>query len=282
MSKNHTKSLRVSRVRAEIAKHAFICFVLGCSLFPLYMIFNISLKTNKQFFNQPWMLTVPFHWENWIQGWNLVGGTIFNTLFICLSATALTLIFAILASYFFARFHMPGAKVIWAMFLVLMLMPGIANLIPLFSLLKGLGLLNTFSALIICGTAGGQVFCVYVLRNFIEDIPKEMFEAAEMDGAGHLQQIINIVLPMSGPIISTLAILRFIGEWNSFVLPLIVLRDEIKFPIGVALYQLEGAYVKEWGPMMAAYAIASIPLIIIFLFTMRLFVKGLSSGALKG
>ena len=123
---------------------------------------------------------------------------------------------------------------------------------------------------------------MYVLRNFIEDIQKELFEAAQMDGASHLQQVFHIVLPMSGSILSTLAILRFIAEWNSFVLPLIVFRDEVKLPIAVALYRLEGAYVKDWGPMMAAYAIASIPLVIIFLFTMRLFVKGLSAGAVKG
>lgn len=278
----NSKSLASRQFYSEIGKHGFIWLVLGCSLFPLYMIFNISVKTNKQFFNQPWLLTLPFNWGNWVQAWELVSPTILNTLFLCISATILTLIFATLASYFFGRFRMPGSRILWALFLTLMLMPAIANLIPLFSLLKNFHLLNTFSALIICGTSAGQVFCVYVLRNFIEDIPKEMFEAAQIDGASHLQQIINIVLPMSGPILSTLAILRFINQWNSFVLPLIVLRDDIKLPIAVALYQLEGAYVKEWGPTMAAYAIASIPLVIIFLFTMRLFVKGLSSGALKG
>ena len=278
----NNKSLSKTNFIAETAKHTFIWLILASSLFPLYMIFNISLKSNKQFFNQPWLPTFPFHWQNWVEGWTLVGPTIFNTVFICVSSTILTLILAILASYFFARFKMPGSNILWALILTLMLMPGIANLIPLFSLLKNLNLLNTFSAIIICGTSGGQVFCVYVLKNFIEDIPKELFESSQIDGASNLRQVTNIVLPMSGSILSTLAILRFIAEWNSFVLPLIVFRDEVKLPIAVALYQLEGAYVKDWGPMMAAYAIASIPLVIIFLFTMRLFVKGLSAGAVKG
>lgn len=277
-----TKSLTKANIGSETAKHIFIWLVLGSSLFPLYMIFNISLKSNKQFFNQPWLPTFPFHWENWTLGWDLIGPTILNTIFICVSATALTLALAVFAAYFFAKFKMPGSQILWSLVIVLMLMPGIANLIPLFSLLRGLGLLNTFTALIVCATASGQVFCVYVLRNFIEDIQHEMFEAAQIDGASHFQQIKNIVLPMSGPILSTLAILQFIANWNSFVLPLIVLRDEIKLPIAVALYRLEGAYVKDWGPTMAAYAIASIPLIIIFAFTMRLFVKGLSAGAVKG
>jgi ABC-type glycerol-3-phosphate transport system permease component len=163
-----------------------------------------------------------------------------------------------------------------------MLLPGVANIVPLFALLKQLNLLNTLYALIIIGIAGGQVFCIYVLRNFIEDIPKDLFEAAEMDGASHFNQLRNVVIPMSGSIIGTLAILTFLGQWNDFLMPLIVLRDPELFTIGVGLIYLDGEYVKQWGKIMAAFFVASLPLIIIFLFTMKLFVRGLSSGALKG
>ncbi len=266
----------------EIAKHSWVWLTLLFSFFPLYMVLNISLKSNKQFFNQPWLPTWPLHWENWSVGWMEMSPSIWNTLFICISATLLTLFLALLAAFFFGRYKMPGSNILWAIFIILMLMPGITNLIPLFSLLKGMNLLNTYIAIIICGASAGQVFTVYVLKNFIRDIPSDMFDAAEVDGAGNFSQIFNIVLPMSGSILSTLAILRFVAEWNSFVLPLVVLRDESKFPLAVKLYQLEGAYVKDWGPLMASYAIASIPMIIIFIFTMRLFVKGLTSGAVKG
>lgn len=267
---------------SELPKHLFIWGVLLCSFFPLYMILNISFKSNEQFFNQPWLLTFPLHLENWSQGFAQISGAILNSIYLSVTATVLTLIFGTFSAYFFARFRVPGSRFFWAMFLTLMFMPSIANLIPLFSLLRQMNLLNTFIALIVVGTSAGQVVTVYILRNFIEEIPEELFEAAQLDGASHLQQIRNIVLPMSGSILSTLAILRFIGEWNSFILPLIVLRDTNKLPIAVTLYQMEGAYVKEWGPMMAAYSIASIPLIIIFVFSMRLFIKGLSSGAIKG
>ncbi len=172
--------------------------------------------------------------------------------------------------------------VVVAGFLLLMLLPGVANIVPLFILLKDLSLLNTLWALIIVGVAGAQVFNIFVLRNFIEDLPKDLFEAAEMDGASHFQQIMNIVIPMSAPIIGTLAILAFLAKWNDFLLPLIVLRDKELFTLGVGLIYLDGEYVKQWGQIMAAYFIASVPLIIIFLFTMCLFVKGLSAGAIKG
>jgi ABC-type glycerol-3-phosphate transport system permease component len=267
---------------SESVKHMFIWLILGFSLFPLYMVFNISFKDNTQFYNQPWLPTLPLHFENWAKGWDNIGETIANSIFLSVSATAMALAFGISAAYFFARCKMPGWKIFWAIFMILMLMPGVANLIPLFSLLKNLNLLNTYFALIILGTSGGQVVTIYILRNFIEEIPKDLFESAQMDGAGHLQQILHIVIPFSGSIISTLAILRFIFEWNSFILPLVVLRDETRLPMAVKLYQIEGAYVQQWGPMMASYAIASIPLILLFLFTMQFFIKGLSSGAVKG
>lgn len=134
----------------------------------------------------------------------------------------------------------------------------------------------------IVGIAGAQVFNIFVLRNFIEDLPKDLFEAAEIDGASHFQQIVNVVIPMSGPIIGTLGILAFLHAWNDFLLPLIVLRDKELFTLGVGLIYLDGEYVKQWGQIMSAYFIASIPLIVIFLFCMKLFVRGLSAGAVKG
>ncbi|MEM4248357.1 MAG: carbohydrate ABC transporter permease, partial [Candidatus Nanoarchaeia archaeon] len=118
--------------------------------------------------------------------------------------------------------------------------------------------------------------------NFIEDIPQDLFDAAEVDGASLFQQVYNIVLPMSGSILSTLGILQFIGIWNDYILPLVVLRDNSMLPIAVGLVRMDSEYVKNWGQLMAGYTIASIPMILIFIFTMRLFVKGLSAGAVKG
>jgi ABC-type glycerol-3-phosphate transport system permease component len=134
----------------------------------------------------------------------------------------------------------------------------------------------------VLGIAGAQVLQIYVLRSFIEEIPQDLFDAAEIDGAGPIGQMINIVLPMSGSIISTLAILQFIGIWNDFIMPMVLIRDDALLTLAAGLVKLDGEYVKMWGNMMAGYAISSIPLVLIFIFTMRLFVKGLSAGAIKG
>lgn len=266
----------------EILKHLFILIILSFSLFPFYVMLTISGKTNAQFAGNPWSFMWPFHFENYAYAWDLVKNYIFNTVFICVTSIVITFFLTLNAAFFFARFRMPGHRVLWYLFLILMLMPGIANLIPLFMLLKNLSLLNTFTALIIVHVSSAQVIQIYILRNFIEDIPQDLFDAAEVDGASLFQQVYNIVLPMSGSILSTLGILQFIGIWNDYILPLVVLRDNSMLPIAVGLVRMDSEYVKNWGQLMAGYTIASIPMVLIFIFTMRLFVKGLSAGAVKG
>ena len=276
------KSHKTKSLINELLKHLFILFILVLALFPLYIMLTISGKTNAQFAGNQWTFMYPFHWENFGVAWGMVSKYIFNTIFVCITSIVFTFFLSLNAAYFFARFKMPGGKFFWYFFLILMLMPGITNLIPLFILLKNFNLLNSFLALIIVNVTGAQIVQIYILRNFIEEIPVDLFDAAEVDGASHLQQIYNIVLPMSGSILSTLGILQFIGMWNNYILPLLVMRDDNMLTLAVGLVRMDSAYVKEWGQLMAGYTIASIPMILIFLFTMRLFVKGLSAGALKG
>jgi ABC-type glycerol-3-phosphate transport system permease component len=272
------------RTGREYPKHLAIWVILALELLPFYMMMQISMKDNSTFLKNTWLPSLPsdWVWENYVYAAQLILPFVANSVVVAVSATVGCLALALLGAYFFARYKMPFSGLLWSAFLLLMLLPGVANIVTLFALLKSLSLLNTLWALIILGISGGQVFCIYVLRNFIEDIPKDLFEAAEMDGATHFAQLCNVVIPMSGPIIGTLAILQFLGNWNDFLMPLLVLRDPELFTIGVGLIYLDGEYVKQWGRIMAAFFIASLPLILIFLFTMRLFVRGLSSGALKG
>ena len=265
-------------------KHLAILGLLCLELLPFYMMIQISFKDNAEFLAHPWLPLPPWEWhfDNWIFGLKLIVPYVANTIFVATCATAGCLFFSLLGAYFFARFKMPGSHFLWSAFLVLMLMPAVANIVPLFALIKNLNLLNTLWALIILGIAGGQVFNIYILRSFIEQIPDDLFEAAEIDGASHFDQIRNVVVPMSGSILGTLGILTFLQQWNEFLMPLILLRDQELFTLGVGLIYLDGEYVKQWGQIMAAYFVASVPLLTIFLFTMKLFVRGLSAGAVKG
>lgn len=273
-----------SRPSRDWPKHLILTVFVLIELFPLYMMLQVSLKDNSSFINRPWLPTAPAQWlwSNWLFGIKLIGPYLANTVFVAVVGTLGTLLCALLAAYFFARRRLPGANALWGAFMMLMMLPTIANLVPLFSLLKEMHLLNTLLAIILVGMAGAQAFNIFVLRNFVEDLPKDLFEAAEMDGASHLHQLRHIVIPMSAPILGTLAILVFLGKWNEFLLPLIILRDRELFTLGVGLIYLDGEYVKQWGQIMASYLLASLPLIIIFLFCTRLFIRGLSQGALKG
>ncbi len=277
---------RAGRVTCEWSlrglKHAFIWFVLIFAFLPLYLMIIVSVKDNQQFYVAPAALTQPMHWENWRTAWDAVTPTVANSLFISTSSTLLTLFFALCGAYFFARLRVPLSNFLWNAILLLMMMPAIANLVPLFILLRDLNLLNTLSALIIVGASGGQIFGIFMLRNFIADIPQDLFEAAEIDGANHFQQVRHVVLPLSGPILGTIGVMHFIGAWNDFILPLIIMRDHARLPVMVQLLRMAGEYIKLWGPLMAGYAIASIPIIILFIFAQRLFIKGMTEGAVKG
>lgn len=219
--------------------------------------------------------------QNWRNGWETMKGNVANSVFISTLGVALALALALFASYFFVRLTMPLSGFFWNAILVLMMMPSIANLVPLFILLRDLGMLNTLTALILVQASEGLVGSIFVFRNFVDDIPGALFEAAEMDGANHFQQLANVVFPLSGPIIGTVGIQQFVHQWNSFLIPLIVMREQEKLPITVQLHRMSGEYFKVWGPLMSGYLIASIPLFVLFVLTMRLFIRGLTEGSVK-
>lgn len=267
---------------ARFWKHAFLAIILFFSFFPLFVMLNISVKTNHQFYSEPIGLSTPFEWGNWDKAWDIVRLYIANTAVVTITSTFLTLCFAMAGAYFFARMQVPLSGVLWHALVFLMMLPAVANLTPLFILLRDMNLLNTLWALIFVGASTGQAVAIFVMRRFIEEIPHELFEAAEADGAGHFWQFFYIVVPLSAPIAGTIGIMHFIREWNDFILPLVVLRDPEKWTITVGLMRLDGEYVKYWGQMMAGYAISSVPIIVLFFLTMKLFIRGLTGGAVKG
>ncbi len=266
----------------ELVKHMLIWSVLCFSFLPLAVMLLISFKDNQQFVQAPFMPTLPMHFGNWLRAARVVLPYIGNSLFVCMLGVFFALTAATAAAYVFARFKFPGKTVLWYALLALLFMPAVMNLVPLFIIMRDLNLLNSLLGLSILYATGGQVFCIFVLRNFIEEIPTDLFEAAEIDGASFVSQIRYVVLPMCGSILGTLAIMQFIGYWNNFIHPLVFINEQTKQLLPVKLMELNGQYVKEWGPMMASYTLAAIPLVIIFMFTMRLFVKGLTGGAVKG
>ncbi len=266
----------------ELIKHIILWMILIAALMPIYLMLNISLKDNQQFARNPWLPEAPYHFENYSKAWDKLKSNIFNSIFVSLTTVVLMLMFSVMGAFFFARYkHVPGANFLFYIFLILMMYPGVANMVPTFKLITSIHLYNSHWALILLGISSGQAFTIFVLKNFIEEIPKDLFDAASIDGCSPLQQIRYVVIPLSMPIIGTLLVLRIINQWNRFVASLIMIRDSHKHLISVALLHMEGEYTKQWGELMAGYTIAALPLVILFFFGMRAFIRGLGEGALK-
>jgi ABC-type glycerol-3-phosphate transport system permease component len=278
----YRRATKVAGGLLVFGRHFYIWFILAFALLPLYLMIIVSFKTNTQFYQDPAGVTAPFHPENWITAWKMITPTLANSVFISVSSTLLMLFLALSAAYFFARLRMPLSSLAWNAILVLMMLPMTANLVPLFRLIRDLNLLNTLSALILVGAAQGQIFAIFMLRQFLKDIPQDLYEAAEIDGASHFRQMWTIVLPLSGPILGTTGVMHFMFAWNEFILPLIVMRDHARLPVMVQLIRMAGEYIKLWGPLMAGYGMASLPIIVLFIFSMKLFVRGMTEGAVKG
>lgn len=270
---------------AEAFKIGYLVFILFFAFVPFLVTIVVSFKTNEQFVQNPWFFdpVSEWQWGNWATAWEQVSGYIWNSVFVSVSGTLITIVMVLMCSYALARYRFPGRELVYYGIMATMFLPGTAaTLVTVFNLLKNLGLVNSLVALVVMAAVGGQVVGVFVIRQFIEDIPKELFDSAAIDGAGHLQQIWHIIVPLSGSVIAIVCILDFLGSWNNVILPLVLLRDDELLTIPVGLFRLDGEYVKQYGPLMAGYAISSLPLLLIFLFSMKLFVKGMTAGAVKG
>jgi ABC-type glycerol-3-phosphate transport system permease component len=204
-----------------------------------------------------------------------------NTLIVTASSTVGVLILSCIAGFVFARYNFPGKEILWYAILALIMIPSVLTLIPTFILVKQLGLLNTLWSLILPYISGGQIFGMFLLRSFFASLPEELFESARIDGAGDVTMLWRIAVPLSGGILGTLGILNVLNFWNDLIWPDVTLQDETVKTLVLGLWQFQQQYYTNWGPLMAGYVIASIPLIVLFAFTSRLFVQGLGSGALK-
>lgn len=270
---------------AEAGKIAYIVAVLFFAFVPLFVMVVVSFKTNDQFLENPWFFDSigEWNWSNYGVAWGNVGGFIWNSVFVSVLGSSITVVIVLMTSYAIARFEFPGRDLIYYLIMATLFLPGsVATLVTLFDLMKNLGLVNSLWGLVLLAAVSGQVAGVFIIRGFIEDIPKELFESAQMDGAGHLLQIRHIIVPLSASIISVTVIMDFLASWNNVIMPMLLIRDEELLTIPVGLFRLDGEYVKQYGPIMAGYVIASVPLLLLFLFSMKLFVRGLSAGAIKG
>lgn len=231
----------------------------------------------------------PFTLEGWseaIQTLNLPLPLIFLNSFAIAAAVTLTnLVLGSLAGYAFARLRFPGREVLFLVVLGTLMMPDQLRVIPVYLILKTFGLTVGFGqyvgVVVVSAIAGSSIF---FLRQYFVSIPRDLEEAARMDGAGFFTTFWRIMLPLATPALSAVAILQFQGSWNSFFWPVILLQDSAKKTIPVALYSFRtaGGYSTNWPPLMAVIVAATIPIVILYIFFQRYFVEGIAASGVKG
>jgi len=273
---------RVSQAMSRTVLHIVLLGGAVTMVTPFVWMLSSSLKTNLEVFHiPPTLIPSVAQWHNYVEIFQVVpyGRWFLNSLFITLAQTLLYLFVASLAGYTFARLRFPGREAIFTLFLATLMVPGEVTLIPRFILMKELDLIDTFTAVILPGVF--NAYGVFLLRQFFMTLPESLEEAAILDGASYFRIYWNIILPLAGPALATLAIFSFRGAWNDFLWPLIVINSENMKPLSVGLASFHGLYETNWPLLMAASTVALIPIVIVFVVAQKYFVQGIAMTGLK-
>lgn len=259
--------------------------VAALLVLPFLWMVSTSLKGNEQIFVIP-PVWIPehFHWENYLGVFQRI--PFWFHLRNSVLVTGLSIIGAVFSSalvaYAFVGLKWPGRDTMFIVVLATMMLPPQVTMIPVFVLFKELGWLNTFKPLIVPAFFGGGAFNIFLLRQFFLTIPRDLFDAARIDGCSEFRIFWNIVLPLSKPALATVGVITFLFSWNDFLGPLIYLSDRLKGTLALALAMFMGQYQTEWGLLMAASVLVMTPIIVAFFFLQKYFIQGFATSGIKG
>jgi multiple sugar transport system permease protein/raffinose/stachyose/melibiose transport system permease protein len=249
-----------------------------------------SLKTQDQIFTKmsllPGSLLDIFNWK-WGNYWEAFvkadfGYYFANSLFYTVVGVFFVILISSMAAYAFSRLEFHGKTFLFYLLIATLLIPIPGVFVPLYLLLKNLGLLDTRTGLLLCYISNGLAFAIFLLKGFFDELPREVEEAALIDGCSRFGIYWRIALPLAKPAIATLIIMNSLTIWNEFLLALVVLQDKAKMPIQRGLMVFQGTFITDYPLLMAGLTIATIPIVIVYLLMQKHIVKGIASGALKG
>ncbi len=269
---------RRRRTATQAAVIIVLSVIAGVGLFPYLFMLGTSFKSNEQFYDNFWGISFPLQFDNYAVAWNQVNPYLVTSLIVAAASTVGTIALAATSAYVIARYRFLGRNLLFVFVLVLMMIPNVASIIPLFVLVRDMGILNTYWVLIIPQIAGGLVLAIILMKTFFEGVPQELFDAARIDGASGPRLFFSIMLPLSYPIIGTVALMTVISVWNEFFWPLLTITENSLRTIPVGLSFFQGQNATQWGPLVAGYAISSIPLLLLFTFLSKWFLAGIQGG----
>jgi multiple sugar transport system permease protein len=253
-------------------------------MLPFFWMLSTSLKSDLQIFNIPpvWIPN-PVIWSNFPRALMIFPFLTYlkNTLFYCILCVIGTMISSSLVAYAFSRMEWKWRNAVFILVLSTMMLPFQVTMIPLFILFRRLGWVGTFKPLIVPAFFGSPFF-IFLLRQFFMTIPKELSDAAKIDGCSEFGIYARIIIPLSKPALAVVVLFEFLGRWNDFLGPLIYINDELNYTVAIGLQQFVGQHESEWALLMAASTAITIPIIILFFFTQRTFIQGIALTGLKG
>lgn len=279
---------------ASFAGKSFIYVILGLwaliVIFPMIWSVMTSFKTDQQIFFSPWSPPTSLQFNNFARAWTTarLGEYFLNTLLIIIPSLFLTLLLSAMASYVLARFEFRGRSFITYMFLIGMIFPLFLALVPLYFVMQRLRLLDTFTGLILVYVAFSLPFTIFFLVNFFRTLPKELGEAATIDGANQYDIFFRVYLPLAKPGLVTMGIFNFLGQWNQYILPntLMITNDDDRthYVLSQGLYYLQAKqfYQSDWSGLFAAVTIVMIPTLIVYILFSDRIERGMTAGAVKG
>ncbi len=258
-----------------------VIFVL-LAFIPIFLMLFLSLKNQAQFYGNLWAIPNPPQWSNYGQAWTQMFRNMVNSVVTVAVGTALIVALSAMSGYVFARLHFPMKNFLFMLMLALMMVPGVLTLTPSFKLIQRIGLKNTWWALWFPWASGGQVMGMYLCRTFIAGQPAAVFESARIDGATEFKAFYLIAVPLAKPILATLVVMNMISLYGDFIWPLLVIDSNSKQVISVAIQTYSSSQgTSNYGAMIAGFAIATVPLLLMFMFSSRLYIEGITSGAVK-
>ena len=267
----------------QVFAHVILLLLLCLMVYPLFMAVWCSFKSTAQFNLTKWYPTLPLNFENVFYAAKELDVYILTTIFVGGAGTLGMLAVSSLAAYAFARMKFYLKNALYAMVIGLMMLPAIMTLVPSFMLYKKLVGTDSYLILILPIITGGSVFGVFLLRGFFEGLNESIFEAAKIDGAGDFVCYTKICLPLSVPILTTLAIMQLSGAWNDYIWPMIAIpSDASKLTIAAAIKkEFLSANTGSYPTLFAGYLISSVPLILLYVFSNKFYVEGLTNAAVK-
>jgi multiple sugar transport system permease protein len=254
-------------------------------IYPFIWMISSSFKTNSEYISKGYsFFPEKFQFANYVRAWETAKFSTYflNTVIVSVSVVAIVVAVCAMTGYVLGRYKFPGRLVFLTLITATMFMPKGYTIIPVYFLINTLGLNNTLAGVILAEVGGAHVLFILLFTAHFSGLPKELEEAAEMDGSGFIRTFVQIMLPLSKPILGTTCILQFMWAWNSFLLPLIftLSKPELR-TLGVGMYQFVGEYSVDWTGMAAAASISLLPIIAIFIAFQRYFVEGVA-GSVKG